>query len=43
MDLFVLLVFIVLEKDKTIEQNISPCSSQKKKNVKENGESLKIF
>ena len=30
-------------KIKTIKQNISPCSSQKKENVEENGESLKIF
>ena len=34
---------LYLIKIKTIKQNTSPCSSQKRKNVNENGESLKIF
>ena len=29
--------------NKTKEQNISPCSSQRRENVEENEESLKIF
>ena len=33
---------LYLIKIKTIKQNISPCSSQKKENVEENGQSLKI-
>ena len=34
---------VYLIKIKTIEQNIGPGSSQKKENVQENGESLKIL